>query len=250
MKNNEKVGRYSLILETENGNKYYFDTNVGNFIKLVPGGKISKSSLPALDFLTSSFSNRESLRQSYGIEENITKVYITYQFKGEKKLAPIFNNEVWQHIAMTYKGKEIDFRDQVNSDAFNEVYNELSDLNSSFATELINNKTRLINLSPRITDTIVGLRAHENAIKMKQTYGFPVNDYNTYNQVSRVYSEDRYGFYQDLRRNLSNYRDFRTVYMNYCKFKRKEQMVKEKETEMPKKKAIIPPHQISMFDNE
>ena len=137
MKNCERVGRYSLIIETENGNKYYFDTNEGNFIKCVPGAKISKSSLPAIDFLTSSFANKESLREAYGINESITKIYITYQFKGEKKLAPIFNNDVWQHISSTYNGKEIDFRDPINCNAYNEVYNELINLDSSFGTELI-----------------------------------------------------------------------------------------------------------------
>ena len=83
---------------------------------------------------------------------------------------------------------------------------------------------------------------------MKQTYGFQTNDFNTYDKVSSVYSEDRYGFYQDLKRNLTKYRDFRTIYMNYCKFIGRKAEVSEKKTVSPKKKAIIPPHQISIFD--
>ncbi len=250
MNNCERVGRYSLILETEDNQVYYFDADCGNFIKKVPNAKISKSSLPAIDFLTSSFANRDALREAYGIEEPISKVYITYQFKGEKKLAPIFNNNVWNHIALTYNGKEIDFKDQINCNAFNEVYNELSNLDSSFANMLINNTCRLINLSPRTINTITCLRAHENAIRMKQTYGFTTNDADTYEKVSSVYSEDRYGFYQDLKRVLSKYREFRTVYMNYRKYIGRKQDTSEKTIVSPKKKAIVPPHQISMFDNE
>ena len=245
---NNASPRYSLILETVDGNRYYFNANVGAFIKLYDEDKIVKTSLPKLDFLTANFTNKYDLATSYGIEEKIQSIYITYNFQGEKKLAPVFNNSKWAHITSTYtKGGLVDFKDKDNLDAYNEVYSEISDLNSQFSDILIKNKKKLINLSPNTINTILALRAHKCATLAKKTYGFPTN-YETYDAVSRVYSEDGYGFYQDLKKQLSRYREFRTVYLNYCKYKNIQESNQLKEEDKPKKKVIVPDHQISMFD--
>lgn len=243
----EGAGRYSLILETDDNKKYYFDSSLGNFVLLYEDEKPVKSTLQALDFLTSNFHDKYALKDSYDIPGNLSKIYITYQFKGEKKLACIFNNRTWQHIALTYTGKEIDYRDRENLKAFNDVYEEIQDIGSNFANELLKNNNKLVNLSPNTINTILGLRAHKCATIAKQTYGFGPTDYETYDAVSRVYSEDAYGFYQDLKKQLSRYREFRTVYMNYCKFKGSPEKAPSMATNV-KKKVIVPPHQISMFD--
>ena len=237
--------RYSLIVETLDGKKYYFDTKIGVLVQMY-NNDAKKSSLQAIDYLTSNFENKDDFASSYGISVPLTRVYITYQFKGEKLLAPVFNNPTWSHIASTCKGNEIDFKDEDNHLTFNEVYSEISDLDSDFADVLINNKKRLINLSPRTINTIVGLRAHENAIRMKKTYGFVTKDFSTLQKVDSIYNEDKYGYYMDLKKNLSKYREFRTVYLNYCKYVDKKE--KDLMIEKPKRKVLVPPEQISFFD--
>ncbi len=242
-----KVGasRYSLIIETSK-DKYYFDTKIGTFVKMYET-ESKKCSIQALDFLTSNFSDKNELAKSYGIEDEVIRTYITYQFKGEKLLAPVFNNNAWAYVAATSNGAEVNFKDERNLELFNEVYGEIADLDSEFSNELLKNKKRLINLSPKTTGTIISLRAHENAYRMKRNFGFPVNGYETFQKVDSIYSEDRYGFYQDLKKYLTKYREFRTVYLNYCKFtKKQENIVSE---EKPKKKVLVPPEQLSFLDN-
>ena len=77
----EGASRYSLIVETNN-NKYYFDVKLGTFVMMY-GNESNKCSIQAIDFLTSNFSDKNELAKSYGIENEIKKVYITYQFKAE-----------------------------------------------------------------------------------------------------------------------------------------------------------------------
>lgn len=242
----DTVARYCLILKTKDQESYYFDTSLGAFVKFDEKTKPKKAYLAALDFLTSNFANKEDLATFYGIDKEIDKVYITYQFKGEKKLSPVFNNQVWAHVAATYGGKTIDFSDEGNKEAFNEVYNEIANLDSSFANSLIDKRNYLINLSQKTIFAIVGLRAHENAIRMKETYGFSSSG-GMDDRTGQIYKEDRIGFYNDLRRALSKYREFRTVYMNYCKFIGKKEE-KKKEQQKPMKKALISRDQISIFD--
>lgn len=236
--------RYSLIVETLDKKKYYFDTNLGVLV-LMHNNEAKKSSLQAIDYLTSNFSDKNDFANSYGIDTPIARVYITYQFKGEKFLAPVFNNLTWSHVASTCNGSEIDFNDEKNRLIFNEVYSEISNLDSDFSNFLIKNKNGLVNLSLKTVNTIIGLRAHENAIKMKKTYGF-TKDFSTFQKIDSLYNEDKYGYYTDLKKYLSKYREFRTVYLNYCKYVDKKE--KDLVIEKPKKKVLVPPQQISFFD--
>ena len=247
---NNTGARYSLILETDENKKYYFHVKEGAFVELYEDGKATKSSLQALDFLTANFADKYELAKSYGIEGNVTRAYISYVHKGEKLLAPVFNNSNWAHVAYTYAGskKGINFEDKDNMDMLLDVYLELADLNSSFADTLLKNKQRLINLSPKTKDVIVCLRAHENAIKMKKTYGFESKDYQTNLRVGQIYSDDQYGFFQDFKKRMTNYREFRTVYLNYCKYTHAKNLASG--VDKPKKKVIVPPQQISMFDKK
>lgn len=248
MENTERAPRYSLILETVNNDKYYFDTRFNSFVHMYSQVNPIKTDLQTLDYLTSLFSDKKALAEHYGINEDILRAYITYQFKGEKRIAPVFNNEIWSKIAASYRKKEVDFTIETNRDAFNEVYYEIANLDSDFGDLLVKNENRMINLSPKTIATIVGLRAHENAIRLKSKFGYPVNSSETLGKVSQIYSEDRYGFYQDLKKRLSKYREFRTVYLNYCHYTNKTQKVNIQESISQKKKAITPPHQMSIFD--
>ncbi len=253
-KNSNGAPRYSLIIETVDGKKYFYTDKKdgGVFVLQYDGMKVAKTTLPALDYLTSNFQNKEDLGLFYGITDPIRIVYITYVHDGTKLLAPIFNNKEWAHVASTYiPGKGVDYKDNDNLSLFNDVYGEIADLDSDFATTLLKNNQRLINLSPKTRDTIICLRAHENAIKMKSLYGgFAARDIGTYNRISEIYVGDHYGYYEDLKKRLTKYREFRTVYMNYCKFKNVKDKTDENtmDVDKPMRKVIIPPKQMSIYD--
>ena len=230
--------RYALIIETENNLKYYYDKDNGCLTLLRENEKEKKCSLPALDYLTSNFSNIETFGKTYGLNDKIKKIYIKYIYKGDKYLAPVFNNEVWAHISISYNGKEINFKDQVNLKAFNDVYFELCNVNSNFANIIINNPTKSVRICDKAREEIISLVAHERAINNKMNDGF-IKD--------NIYFSDKSGFYSDLRKRLSNYKDFRSIYLNYCKYINKNEEKVQTEGQ-EKKKVLIPPMQISMFD--
>ncbi|MBR1386673.1 MAG: hypothetical protein IJ568_07580 [Bacilli bacterium] len=236
----EGAPRYSLFIETDN-KKYFYDINLERFILSEDNYKASKSSLMALDFLTSNFKNKIEFANHYGIKDNIKKCYITYQFKGEKLLAPVFNNEKWAHMALSYNGKEIDFRDKENLEMYRDIYREIIDDSSNFSSILLENRKRLINLSPKTILSIKAIKTHERTIKQKEQNGF----YNL--KAKDIYLADRYGFYEDLKKRLKKYREFRTIYLNYCKYKKLNNEEIKKDVDN-KKKVLIPPHQISFFE--
>lgn len=249
VENFDGAPRYSLIAVTDKNERYCYDKQKNRFVKLDLNDTPSKSTLPALDFLTSNFSSREELASTYGITDPIALMYISYQFNGEKKIAPIFNNPVWAHIAITYNGKKINFVDKENLKAFDEVYQEIIKKDSEFVTMLIKGKKNKINISQKSINIIVSLRAHENAIRAKRELGFPVGSITSYNPVYEIYSSDKVGFYNDLKNSISKYREFRSIYMNYCKmFKPQMEQVSVNE-EKPKRKVIVNPHQMSMFES-
>ena len=230
--------RYALIIETMNNHTYCYDKDNKCLTLLRENDKEKKCSLPALDYLTSLFTDVNTFGMTYGLNEEIKKIYIKYNYMGDKYLAPVFNNQTWSYIALSYNGKEIDFKDQINLRAFNEVYFELCNVNSDFANIVINNPSKSVRICNKTRDEIISLVAHERAINSKTNDGF-IKDY--------IYFSDKSGFYSDLRKRLSNYKDFRSIYLNYCKYINKnEEKVQTEEQE--KKKVLIPPMQISMFD--
>ena len=259
--------RYCLMLLTTSGNKYYYDINLSTFVLMNNTSKPYKTTLHKLDAFTSSFNSKEQLIQMYNINEPVKLVYISYNFKGEKLLSPVFNNEEWKEFAVIYgntkqtcltsksninksKKVKIDYRIFSNIEMFNQVYYELANLESGFADIILKNEKRLISLSPDTINTIIGLRAHERAIKEKKKNTF--GTINGITNIDDIYCEDRFGFYCDLRKSLSSYNEFRTIYLNYCKYKTKEQKneVKHEEVKVQKKlkEPVRPPQQLSMFD--
>ncbi len=242
--NLEGAPRYSLILETVTGDKYYFDMKIGNFVKIDSKSKITKASIQAFDFFTSGFINKYDLAENYGITDEVKRVYLSYNFKGEKKIGAVFCNPVWSHIASTSVSSKVDFRDKQNESAFNDVYLELVNPDSSFADFLFDSKNK-INMSQALRSILTFLLAHENAYNMKKKLGFVEGC-----RAMDVYVEDRKGYYLDLKKCLSNYREFRSIYLNYCRYKGLEETNKVNFTEeaKPKKKALVNPMQISMFD--
>lgn len=254
MKTYVQAPRYSLIIETKSNDIYYFNVDIGNFVKVEGKDTPTKSTLPALDLLTTSFANLEELAEKYSIPD-INKIYITYKNNGEHRLKVAFNSNLWQHVAFTYNGRNINFNDKKILEAFNEMYHEIANLKSGFYDKLINNEKKLIHLSSWTINALVNLRAHEQAIRNKNTYDYGLDEDDPDVILNDIYSEDRYGYYQDLQKRCYNYREFRTLYFNYCNYLRKKKNQEEKQKGpakklTPKKVPVIPPHQISMFDSD
>jgi hypothetical protein len=202
-------------------------------------GDATKSSLPALDFFTSVKSDRDELAKEYGITDPVTRCYISYQFKGENLLSPVFNNSFWSHVAYTYNGREIDFRDQKILEQFRHLYYEIADPDSEFSKKVIENSKKMIKIRQNTRNNIIALVAHERALRKNDEVG------NTSFHSCHEYTKDRYGFYQEFMKDMRIYREFRALYLNYYNYKGyKDKITKAEE---PKKKKIIPPEQLSMF---
>lgn len=245
--------RYSLIIETKNNEKYYYDTNLGTFVLMEGKLEPTKAPLPVLDTFTSFFNSIAEICEKYSIR-NISKIYITYQMLGEKRLRIVKNNPEWNHISYTYGGRYVNFGDKKTEEAFEKMYWEIADLESGFTSYLLKDEKKVINLPKDVIRSIENIRTHERAIRDKNKYSQSFNSSLAYNQVNDIYSEDRYGFCQDLRKKCQNYRLFRTLYLNYCQYIEKNSQPDVSKTEKPRElkkvKTIVPPHQTSIFDKD
>jgi hypothetical protein len=240
MEKNKTVSRYSLIIETINHDKYYYDVSKDAFVKMYSVDDAKKLTLQGIDFLTSVKEGPDELAKEYGITDPVARVYISYQFKGEKLLAPVFNNLFWSYVACSYNGKELNLKDQKILEKVRELYFEIADPDSEFSKMVRDNHLRMININQRTRNNIIDLVAHERAIRDNDRVG------NTTFNSANEYARDRYGFYQEFLKSMSVYREFRALYLSYCRHKGlQDRMTKKDDT--PKKKRIVPPEQLSMF---
>ena len=239
----KRVPRYSLILEKVDGTKYYYDFDQGTFIRMEENEVAPKVTLEKIDYLTSNFDSKEQLFQLYGITGPVKVLKITYQFNGEKKLAPAFGNKEWGELARTYKGQDIDFRSSYNNIyIFNEVYNEILHLNeeedSPYADFLrVNGR-----LSDNTIQLIVTMVAHERATKRRYKFLYDVKDIATESFIEGLYNDDKDAFKEAFKRRMQRYSELRSAYLNYCKyFKDKKTDIKNKNNELEQPKDVFSP---------
>ena len=253
-KNNDKkrVARYSLILETNDNKEYYYDFDLGTFVRMDEKSKPTKATIEKIDFFTANYDSQEQLLECYAIE-NPKRLKITYQFNGEKKLAPVFNNLEWALLAKTYKGDPIDFSDYNNLYIVDTVYNQILKLNEYGTSDFGNFLRSRCNISLKTNSLINVMVAHERATRNRFRYYAGIQDLERASVVSEIYRIDKDAFKQDFRRRMGNYRELRTVYLNYCRlYKNNRVVLQEKKEEKPTqdKKLVKEPQykQISMFD--
>lgn len=124
------IYRYSLILESGNGEKRYVNFSNGR----------SKATLEQIDFITSQYANMNDFLTS--LQKQITfdfiphKVYIAYQYMGEeKKLDLIYNNQKINRISLHVLRKKARNSKDVSIEFINRdlisVYRELIELLSN-----------------------------------------------------------------------------------------------------------------------
>lgn len=247
MDKHKTANRYSLILETASGKKYYYDFEKRGLVEFLDEEKVPKASIQRIDFLTASFNNVDDFAKVNGINEEIRSKYILYKYEGKKYLQLCFNNPTWAHLALSYKGEKINFNDKTNLEAFNDVYCELINPDSKYATFILTNPKRTINIYPKTLETIEAIVRYEIIRKEKERTSGPYKSVDTERKVKAIYDQDKTGFYLDLRSKLTKYRDFRTLYLNYCKYIEYKNNL-ENEKNNAKKKMLIPDTQIRLFD--
>ncbi len=247
----KRIARYSLILETENGN-YYYDFDLSTFVEMDEKSIPSKATIDKIDFLTANYDSKEQFIDCYDIK-NPKILKITYQFNGEKRLAPVFNNPEWAELAKTFNGEKVDFRTYNNLYIIETVYNQIMKLDSNDDSLFANYLRFKCSLSPKTEDLIKAMVAHERATRNRYRYLMGVKDFQTEAAVSEIYNVDKDAYKSDFRKRMSKYRELRTVYLNYCKLYKngnaKTQVIGKKQEEKPKKLVKeVQYKQLSMFD--
>lgn len=279
--------RYCLILLTTQGTGYYYDLDLGTFVMMHPKDKPYRTTLHAIDYLTANFDSIEQLAGTYGINEPIYSLYISYNQNGEKLLAPVFNNPKWANLAKSYTetknrklsnesgnhNVEIDFRIPSNNEMFQDVYFELSNIDengeSKFANYILdklkvskkNDKEKKTNNRKELlVSTINDLVKNEKELLKKEQTAFGITPHksssNNFDRIinrDSIYVVERHEIYEEMKKYLSNYRLFRTMYLYYCKYISslpKKENVEEKKDKPKKlvKEPIRPPMQMSMFN--
>ena len=104
-----KSGKYRLVQEyKEDGERVYFNFEQKQFYDYTE--KENKQvSLPTIDYITTQFYDEKEfidcLRRS-GFDTEQATMFITYKYKGERKLAPVFNDPILNRVSKTTLGKE------------------------------------------------------------------------------------------------------------------------------------------------
>ena len=250
---NKRVARYSLILETNGDKKYYYDFDMGTFVGMDDKTKPAKATLEKIDFLTANYDSQEQFLECYDIKDP-KRLMITYQFNGEKKLAPVFNNTEWALLAKTYRGDPIDFKDYNNLFIVESIYNQILKLNEYGTSDFGNFIRSRCNISLKTNSLINVMVAHERATRNRFKYLSGNQDLERQSAVSEIYRIDKDAFKQDFRKRMENYRELRTVYLNYCRIYKNNGIIPpEKKVEVKKtaEKKLVKEQkykQLSMFD--
>ena len=82
---------------------------------------------------------------------------------------------------------------------------------------ILKNEKKTINVYPKTLETIEAIVRHEK-ISRRQEAIRDKSSYEREQSARKVYDQDKTGFYLDLRDKLTKYRDFRTIYLNYCRY--------------------------------
>ncbi len=239
----KRIPRYSLILEKVDGTRYYYDFDKGTFVRMEQDEKAPKVTLEKIDYLTSNFDSKEQLFELYGITGPVKVLKIVYQFNGERKLGPAFDNKEWAELARTYKGQNVDFRSSYNNlYIFEEIYNEIMHLDEKEDSQFADFLKAKGRLSDNTINLIVTMVAHERATKRRYKYLFGVRNPETEELIGGIYSDDKDAFKEAFKKRMQRYSELRSVYLNYCKyFKNKEVGTPTKDDELQKTNLSFSP---------
>lgn len=192
-----------------------FSEEVLNFVK-EEKAIIPSVSLPTIDKMTSSFSNRHDFMTYISDKTNLpnstkSKLSIRYQdkFGLKRHYTPVWNDDTLQEIASNTKDNKIDLTNEKTKEVFMMLYEELVSNGSRFAAKLL-------------TTGYAELDAGFNPWQRKVLH-----------KMNRcALGEEEGNVLQEFAKNFSKYRDFRGLYLRH---KNRTRLIKkEKQVELKK----------------
>ncbi len=227
MKDSKPVGRYSLILEKE-GIKYCYDFEKGSFREFDKKGPY-KTKLSKIDAFTSYCDSKEQFLTLQGLEDD-GKLYISYNHEGENVLRCVFDNKFWNTVALTAHDNKVDFANKDIDDKLKEIFSAICDPNSEYYRYIVENPKRTIRLSPKILECIHLAHKHSVNYEYRKKMG---------ENTGLEYQSDFRGYYEDLRKNIRRYRDFRVLNLSYDVFTKSKEKSKQDKKEVSVKQLSM-----------
>jgi hypothetical protein len=243
----DEYGNYHLVKETlETGEREYMDFQGKKCF--LPKEYTVKTNVPlsVIDEFTCHFVNEDHMRLAITKEDDMgnhkNKMYITYNYEGERRLSCVYDDEVLAHVASKTVGSkksQINTNDSQTMSIAYAMFNEILRFGSTFATDATkgdNSNSYSIN--------------NHNVKLLRELHRTPPK------KESEAFRLFRGRFLKD--NAFGSYKEFRALYLNYKQYKNKrrivmEEMEKERDNNASpiveeKKEDSKAPVQLSMFE--
>jgi len=213
-----KNGKYRLVQEhNETKEKLYFNFDVNQFIDY--SEKENKQvSLASIDLLTTLCQSEQEfidLLKRSGYDQKDATMYISYKYNGERKLAPVFNDEYLNYVAKSTLGREdgsINIENSKIKETLYKIYKILIIPNNGLFERIA--------VKREMNSNTYGLNEHNyNFLK-----DLPSNVYYSTEENSRYY-------FSRFTKYFSNYKEFRSLYLNCVSYYKKRE--REKAERLP-----------------
>lgn len=215
------ANRYVLIIDTLDGKKYYHSYNGKDnlFIEINKDEDAKKTQLCVIDTFTSQIESEEMLGELKGFKSGIKRAQIRYRANNQSKLlAPVFDDKDLTYVASTLVNGEVNIHDPKIKVLIRKIYNEMYNPNHEFIDLLVRNKG--VNLNEKVGSLLIDIRAHANAIRQKEKYGY---------KMTNEYEDDKSALFMDFLVRVKEYRTFRSIERAYKGYMPKPEKVKEKQ---------------------
>ena len=200
----------------------------------------TRTSLAEIDSMTTLFHSERDFRnylKEEGLDASGRLIYIIYKHEGEQRLACIYNDEVLREFSECTIGAQrgsIDTSKQNVILKLYEMYREITDPKSDFTETVLkrDKPSYMIN--------------EHNQELLREFHSCPPD----------TCDRERFQLHRFFR-GFSSYKEFRALYINHREFKKKQELIREREQERNREelKALLKknrntpvPGQISMFD--
>lgn len=235
----DERGIYRLVSEDRNHEKKYLDFS-GKRVFMVPEYSVRYSvPLSEIDAYTAGKMSVNDLLNSADSSsyDSAKKVYISYNYSGEKKLDCIYNDDVLQKIALKTIGDRkgsINLSDNNTKVILVKMFMEITNRNSNLTDDILSRHSNSYSVNAHNKDLIADLHSDYAYTEKKRNY-----------QLYRFF------------RAFSSYKEFRALYFNYKEYMNKlnkplsetNERTNEKVKSLVKKRVNAPvPGQISMFE--
>ena len=208
-----KKGRYRLVQEyNETGERAYFNFGARQFYDQSEKGN-QQVSLATIDSITTVFTSEKEfiymLRNS-GFDPSISTLFISYNLKGERKLAPVFNDEMLKRVSDCTLGRQ----------------DGKVDVEKAFISDYLNNIFRVL----IVPNNGLYKRIADKYAKGSNTYGVNKMNYYFIGNLDHVFDgkvEDERFWFERFKHEFSDYKEFRALHLNYVAYQK--QLAKQRQ---------------------